>query len=146
MYTILKIVDIEDGINDNSFELSENYFFSIDIDKYYVLVDNEDNIIGVIPEDFNVFFKSDSSINSFEDIDVENLNRLIKSGEEFELLGVDIANEKVKIIKIKKGFRLIEVENTISVPFTNYPFELEGLIVFKNFKSLEETLKNTYQY
>jgi hypothetical protein len=145
MYKILKIVDVENGINENSFEISDDYFFSIDIDKYYVIVDEEDNIVGVVPEDFNMFFRVGSDMGSFEDIDVENLIRLIENGESFELLGVDIANEKVKIIKVKPGYRLIEVNNTISIPFTNYPFELDGLIVFKNFKSLEETIKYTYE-
>ena len=145
MYKILKIIDIDEGITENSFELSDDYFFSIDIDKYYVIVDNEDNIIGVVPECFNMFFRIGSDMTSFEDIDIENLERLIKNGETFELLGVDIANDKVKIIKIKSGYRLIEVDNTISIPFTNYPFELDGLIVFKNFKSLEETIRYTYE-
>jgi len=145
MYKILKIVDVEDGITETSFEVSDDYFFSIDIDKYYVLVDDNDNIMGVVPEDFNMFFRAKNVTGSFEDIDVENLNRLLENNDEFDLLGVDIANDKVKIINVKPGFRLIEVNNTISIPFTNYPFELDGLIVFKNFKSLEETIKYTYE-
>lgn len=141
MFRVVLIQGIADStFNEESFLVEEAFFFTIKIPSYYVVYNKEEEIIGIVPSDYNMFFKVDEH-NNFEDIDMENVIRLFEMDEHFYLVGTRNDSEKVNMICSKQisEFRLVE-DNPISIPFTNKAFDSDGIVVFKNMNSLADSI------
>ena len=141
MFRIVLIQDIvNDAFNEDCFVVENAFFFTIKIPSYYRVINKEEEIIGVIPSDYNLFFKVDDH-DTFEDIDMENIKRLFDSNTPFQLIGTKNNSSKVNIVFSKEilEFKLIE-DNPICIPFTNKAFDSEGIVVFKNINSLAESI------
>jgi hypothetical protein len=143
MFKIVKIYDLEEGeINEDNMILEDGFFFTMPQNIYYELYDENEELIGTIPYGYNLFFKFDEH-GLFEDIDIENLIRLTNQNSKFYIAYADLKKNKIKLLrsdKIKK-IQLKEQDENYEIPFTNYPFESDGVIVFKNLKSLADSLK-----
>ena len=75
MFRVVTIHDILDGtFNEDSFVVEEAFFFTIKSSPYYVIYNKMAEIIGMVPSDYNLFFKVDHH-GGFEDIDMEKLIR-----------------------------------------------------------------------
>lgn len=128
------------AFREDSFLVEEAFFFTIKTSSYYTVFDNNKDVIGVIPFDYNLFFKVDDH-NNFEDIDMNNVMRLFDMGTPFHLVGTSNDSHKVNLISSKNisEFRLIE-NDPIRIPFTNKAFDSDGIVVFKNISSLAESI------
>lgn len=143
MFRVVLIQGVIDELfNEESFVVEEAFFFTIKSNSHYVVYNVHDEIIGVIPSDYNLFFKIDEFEN-LEDIDIPNLLRLFEMGEDFQLVGTRTDSKHVKLIPSRyiKEFRLVEDE-PINIPFTNKAFDSEGIVVFKNIASLIESINS----
>lgn len=141
MFRVVTIQDILDGdFNEQSFIVEDAFFFTIKIPNYYIIYNTDDEIIGLVPEDYNLFFKIDHQ-SGFEDIDIHNLIRLYSMGDEFKLVGTKADSHKAILIDSKTISRFELIEDTpINIPFTNKAFDSDGIIVFKNMLSLSDSL------
>jgi len=142
MFRAVKIIDIIDGsLNEESLIVEDAFFFTIKVQNYYLFYNKMAEVIGVVPMDYNMFFKIDHS-NIFEDIDMENLLRLYNHKMDFSIVGTKEGSNKVTIIKSSDIARieLIEDEDMV-VPFTNDAFDSEGIVIFKNMNSLADSIK-----
>jgi len=141
MFRVVSINGIpNENFDEECFQVEEAFFFTIKIPSYYMVYNKKAEVIGVIPTDYNLFFKVDD-YNNFEDIDMGNVLRLFKLGDEFFIVGTSNNSKKVNLISSKNisEFRLIE-DSPINIPFTNKAFDSEGIIVFKNMASLAESI------
>jgi len=141
MFRVVLIQGVIDELfNEESFIVEEAFFFTIKSNAYYVVYNIRDDIIGIIPADYNLFFKIDEFEN-LEDIDMPNLIRLFEMGEDFHIVGTRADSKNVKLIPRSyiKEFRLVEDE-PLNIPFTNKAFDSEGVVVFKNIVSLIESI------
>jgi len=142
MFRIVSINDLADGeFSEDSMSVDEAFFFTIDLDSYYEVYNKNDEIIGIIPKEYNMIFKIADGADGFEDIDMYNLLRLHAQGVKFEIVGTQEGSKKIKMIKSNDilRFELIE-DSVISVPFTNQAFDSEGIVIFKNVLSLAESI------
>jgi hypothetical protein len=132
---------MNDIFNEGSFLVEEAFFFTIKSTSYYNVYNKREELIGVIPDGYNLFFKVEEHDN-FEEIDMFNVLRLFEMGEEFQIVGTISNSQQVKLISsnIIKEFRLVD-DDVINIPFTNKAFDSEGIIVFKNMVSLAESIK-----
>ena len=141
MFKSLTIVDIFDGdFNEECMVVEESFFFTTKIESFYNIYNKNNELIGLVPSDYNLFFRIDNS-PSFEDIDMFNIIRFYEQGISFELVGTKEGSNKVDIIDSSTigRFELIE-DQIIHIPFTNKAFDSEGIIVFKNMKSLADDM------
>lgn len=141
MFRVVTIHDILDGeFNEESFVVEEAFFFTIKAPSYYVVYNKMAEIIGMIPTDYNLFFKVDHH-GGFEDIDMENVVRLFNMGDKFKLVGTKSGSNKVTLIDSEDiaRFQLVE-DDPINIPFTNKAFDCEGIVVFKNMNALADSL------
>lgn len=141
MFRVVTIHDILDGtFNEDSFVVEEAFFFTIKSSPYYVIYNKMAEIIGMVPSDYNLFFKVDHH-GGFEDIDMENVIRLFQAGEKFKLVGTKSNSNKVTLIDSEDiaRFHLVE-DDYINIPFTNKAFDCEGIVIFKNMASLADSL------
>lgn len=141
MFRVVLIQGVADEtFDEESFSVEEAFFFTIEISSYYMVFDRKSEIIGIIPSDYNLFFKVDEHCN-LEDIDMTNVLRLYNMGEDFKILGTRSDANKVSLISSREigEFRLVEDE-PINIPFTNKAFDSDGIVVFKNISSLAESL------
>ena len=141
MFRVVLIQGVADEtFDEESFNVEEAFFFTIEIASYYMVMNRSSEVIGIIPSDYNLFFKVDEHYN-LEDIDMENVLRLYKMGEDFKILGTRSDENKVSLISSREisEFRLVEDE-PLSIPFTNKAFDSDGIVVFKNISSLAESL------
>lgn len=141
MFRVVLIQGIVDNeFNEESFVVEEAFFFTINVSSYYMVLNKKSEVIGIIPKDYNLFFKVDEHCN-FEDIDMENVLRIFEMGEEFKLAGTMNDSHNVHLISSREisEFRLIE-DDLINIPFTNKAFDSDGLVVFKNMSSLAESI------
>lgn len=141
MFRVVVIQGIVDhSFNEDSFIVEPAFFFTIKHKTHYLIYNKNDDVIGVVPEGYNMFFKVDEYHN-FEDIDMENVLRLFNMGEKFYLVGTRENSDHVHLFSSEtiSAFKLVESE-PISIPFTNNAFDSEGVVVFKNMKSLAESL------
>jgi len=141
MFRVVLIKGIVDkAFNEDSFLVEEAFFFTIKTDMYYNIFNTEGEIIGVIPADYNLFFKVDNH-STFEDIDMDNVLRLYNMGIPFKIMGTSIDSAKVTTISSKNisAFKLVE-DDFISIPFTNKAFDSDGIVVFKNMSSLADSI------
>ena len=141
MFRVVLIQGVADEtFDEESFSVEEAFFFTIEISSYYMVFDRKSEIIGIIPSDYNLFFKVDEHCN-LEDIDMTNVLRLYNMGEDFKILGTRSDVNKVSLISSREigEFRLVEDE-PINIPFTNKAFDSDGIVVFKNISSLAESL------
>lgn len=141
MFRVVTIHDILDGdFNEQSFIVEDAFFFTIKIPNYYVIYNHQDEIIGLIPSEYNLFFKVDHQ-SGFEDIDAFNLIRLYSMGDKFKIVGTKADSRKAILIESDDiaRFELVE-DDPINIPFTNKAFDSEGVVVFKNMASLSDAL------
>jgi len=145
MFRVVKIVDIIDGsLNEESMVVEDAFFFTIDITNYYRIYNKTADIIGIIPMDYNLFFKIDNS-PVFEDIDMANIVRLHQQGVDFQLAATAENSNKVKLIQSSDIARFELIENDIlKIPFTNQAFDSEGVVIFKNMNSLADSMEPLY--
>ena len=132
MFRVVLIKGIVDtAFNEDSFLVEEAFFFTIKTNTYYNILNLDGEIIGVIPGNYNLFFKVDDHSN-FEDIDMANVLRLYKMGIPFQIVGTSNDSAKVNVVSSKNisNFKLIE-DDSISIPFTNKAFDSDGIVVFK---------------
>jgi hypothetical protein len=142
MFRVITIHDILDGdFNEESFELSEAFFFTIKVDSYYAIYNKSAEIIGIVPSDYNMFFRVEHDHSSFEDVDMPNVLRLFEQGDGFSLIGTKSKTNKVRLIHSCDiaRFELVE-DSPIQIPFTNRAFDSEGIVVFKNMNALADSL------
>lgn len=142
MFRVVQIQGtIDELFNEESFTVEEAFFFTIKADSHYIIYDIRDEIIGIVPSNYNLFFKIDDFEN-LEDIDMPNMIRLFEMGEDFKLVGTSVQSKKAHLIpsSIIKEFKFVEDEE-INIPFTNKAFDSEGVVVFKNITSLLESIK-----
>lgn len=142
MFRVITINDILDGdFNEESFEVSEAFFFTIKSDIYYTIYNKLDEVIGVIPPEYNMFFRVEYDHASFEDIDILNVIRLFDQGVGFSLIGTKYGTNKVKLVNSSDISRFELVEDApIQIPFTNRAFDSEGIVIFKNMNALADSL------
>jgi len=128
------------AFREDSFLVEEAFFFTIQTSSYYTVFNKDREIIGIIPTDYNLFFKVDDH-NNFEDIDMENVIRLFNMGTTFYLVGTTNNSHKVELICSNdiSEFKLVE-NDPINIPFTNKAFDSDGIVVFKNISSLAESI------
>jgi len=142
MFRAVKIIDIIDGsLNEESLVVEDAFFFTIKVQNYYLFYNKMAEVIGVVPMDYNMFFKIDNS-NVFEDIDMENLLRLYNRQMDFSIVGTKEGSNKVTIVKSSEIARIELIEDEdMTVPFTNDAFDSEGIVIFKNMNSLADSIK-----
>lgn len=141
MFRVVLIKDIvHNAFNEDCFLVEEAFFFTIKMPSYYTVFNKEEEVIGVVPSDYNLFFKVDDH-RTYEDIDMENIIRLFDNGTPFKLVGTTNGSQKVGVVHSRdiSKFQLVE-DNPISIPFTNKAFDSEGIVVFKNMSSLAESI------
>lgn len=147
MFRVVLIQGVADEtFDEESFIVEEAFFFTINISSYYMVMNKSAEVIGIIPSDYNLFFKVDEHYN-LEDIDMENVLRLFNMGEDFKILGTKSDQNKVNLISSRDiaEFKLVEDEE-ICIPFTNKAFDSDGIVVFKNISSLAESLDLDIRY
>ena len=143
MFRVVSIQNIGyDEFNEESFLVEEAFFFTIKTSSYYIVYNHEEEIIGIIPHDYNLFFKVDGH-QSLEDVDIPNLIRLFNMGEHFYIVGTKNNSQKACLIPSSsiKEFKFVEGDN-INIPFTNKAFDSDGIVVFKNMGSLAESISS----
>ena len=143
MFRVVLIQGVIDELfNEESFVVEEAFFFTIKSNSHYAVYNKKDEIIGIIPVDYSLFFKVDDFEN-LEDIDMPNVIRLFENGDNFQIVGTSANSKQVHLIPSEyiKEFRLVEDE-TMDIPFTNKAFDSEGIVVFKNILSLIESINS----
>lgn len=145
MFRVVKISDVMDGaLDEESLHVEDAFFFTIKVDEYYLVYDKNAEIIGRIPVEYNVFFRIEK-YPYFEDTDMTNLLRMFNDGVKFELVGTSANSNKISVIKSEDIAKFYLVtEDTIEIPFTNQPFDSEGIAIFKNMNALADSLINTF--
>lgn len=141
MFRVVVIKSLTDTtFKEDSFLVEEAFFFTIKTSSYYTVFNNEKEVIGIIPIDYNLFFKVDDN-NTFEDIDMENILRLFDANIPFYIVGTTSNSHKISLISSEtiSEFKLIE-NDFIKIPFTNKAFDSDGIVVFKNMSSLVESI------
>lgn len=141
MFRVVLIHGVADEtFDEESFTVEEAFFFTIDVSSYYVILNKKSEIIGIVPTDYNLFFKVDDYSN-LEDVDMINVLRLFEMGEDFKILGTMSDKNEVRLISSREisEFKLVE-DDVISIPFTNKAFDSDGVVIFKNISSLAESL------
>jgi hypothetical protein len=142
MFRVVTIQGIADEeFNEESFLVEEAFFFTITVSSYYTVYNKVGDVIGIIPNNYNLFFKVDEH-HSFEDIDMVNVLRLFEMGEKFFIVGTKNDSSNVTLIgsdTISK-FEFVE-DYPIDIPFTNKSFDSEGIVVFKNMTSLADSIE-----
>jgi len=145
MFRAVSLMDMEGELNEESMLLEDTFFFTINIQDYYILYNRLVEVIGVVPLDYNLFFKVEGSY-SFEDVDMENLTRLHKDGTHFKLIGSG-KSLKPQLIDSNDIARIELIEDgEYTIPFTNQAFDSDGVVVFKNMNALIDSveLKSIY--
>ena len=139
MFRAVSLMELEGELTEESMYLEDTFFFTINIPSYYMVFNRIADVIGIIPVDYNLFFKVEGSY-SFEDVDMENLLRLHADGAHFKLIG---SGEGSKPILVDSNdisrIELIE-DGEYTIPFTNQAFDSDGVIVFKNMNALIDSI------
>lgn len=140
MFKVVNITPTDnDVIDDRNFIIEDSFFFTVEHDRYYVVTNNDDVVVGILPDDYHMFFKVGDNC-SIEEIDVENLLRLFTINEKFDILGIDYNTNTVNFLNSSdiKSIAL-KTNDTIRIPFTDQAFDSNGIIVFKNIYALAES-------
>ncbi len=140
MFRAVSLMEMEGELNEESMVLEDTFFFTINISDYYVIYNKSVDIIGVVPIDYNMFFKVEFS-EAFEDVDMENLLRLHEDGTKFNLIGSGKGN-KPKLINSEDIAKIELIEDgEFTIPFTNQAFDSDGVVVFKNMNALIDSVE-----
>jgi len=146
MFRIVKLVDVSDYLNEDNFIVEEAFFFTYTSKGKYVLYNHDNMVVGVVPLDYNLFFRVDA-MEMFEDIDMGNLVRMFDNGMSFQLAATQANNNKITILDSKDIASIVfDEEGEVIIPFTSYPFDSDGLVVFKNMVSIADTLEDDRVY
>ena len=140
MFRAVSLLEMDEELTEDSMVLEDTFFFTINISNYFMIFNKSAEVIGVIPEDYNLFFKVEYS-SSFEDIDMFNLQRLHNDGSSFQLIGTS-NTLKPKLINSSEIARIEFIEDgEYTIPFTNQAFDSDGVVVFKNMNALIDSVE-----
>ena len=140
MFRAVSLMEMDGELNEESMILEDTFFFTINIANYYMMFNKKADVIGVIPLDYNLFFKVEYS-ETFEDVDMNNLVRLHADGTRFNLIGSGKGN-KPKLINSDDIARIELIEDgEYTIPFTNRAFDSDGVVIFKNMNALIDSVE-----
>lgn len=140
MFRSVSLMEMDGELNEESMLLEDTFFFTINISDYYMMYNRMAEVIGVVPLDYNLFFKVEYS-ESFEDVDMDNLLRLHDDGTKFQLIGSGLGS-KPKLINSEDIARIELIEDgEFTIPFTNQAFDSDGVVVFKNMNALIDSVE-----
>lgn len=136
VFTTLKIHNLsEDMIILENMTIDKNFFFETICEGYYVILCGT-SVCGIVPKDYHVLFAFDSE-HTYEDLDIENMERLIANKASFTLLGYDESISKTKAIDSSTITEIKYVDNELRIPFTTSIFSNDGIFVVKQLASAD---------
>lgn len=145
MFRSVSLMYLEGELTEESMLLEDTFFFTINIPDYYMIFNRSTDVIGVVPMDYNMFFKVEGS-HTFEDVDMANLLRLHEIGTHFKLIGSG-KSLKPQLIDSKDISRIELIEDgEHTIPFTNQAFDSDGVVVFKNMNALIDSVELKSKY